>query len=84
MKTTILKINSKNMIVCDEPKCQECITRFTCKGACKQHEISFCENCKFHVHQGIILPTGEQLYCSKHSYWVMNDDVCKRYEWRGN
>jgi hypothetical protein len=32
MNTTVLKINSKNMVVCNEIKCKECCTRFTCKG----------------------------------------------------
>lgn len=42
--------------------------------------ISFCSNCKYSLSHGIVLPTGEQYYCIKHSYWVMEDDVCKKYE----
>jgi hypothetical protein len=32
MKTTILFINGKNMIVCDELKCKNCSLKITCKG----------------------------------------------------
>lgn len=32
MKTTVLFINGKNMVVCDEVKCKNCILKITCKG----------------------------------------------------
>lgn len=41
MNTTVLKINGKNMVVCNELKCKDCCIRFTCKGEkfCKKKEL---------------------------------------------
>jgi len=41
--------------------------------------VCFCKNCKFALSNGFALPTGEKFYCEKQSYWVMEDDVCKKH-----